>query len=37
LHGGCNNGNSEGNTNNGGLNKTCNFCGLKGHKEAGCF
>ena len=37
LHCGHNNGNSEGNTNNGGSSKTCTFCGLKGHKEAGCF
>jgi hypothetical protein len=22
---------------NGGSNKTCNFCGVKGHKEAQCF
>jgi hypothetical protein len=36
LHDGHNNGNSEGNTNNGGSSKTCNFCGLKA-KEAGCF
>ena len=33
-HGGHTNGDSEGNTSS---NKTCNFCGLKGHKEAGCF
>ena len=37
LHGGRSNGESEGNTNNGGSGKTCNFCGLKGHKETGCF
>ena len=37
LHSGCNNGDSEGNTNSGGSSKTCNFCGLEGHKEAGCF
>jgi hypothetical protein len=37
LHGGRNNGDSEGNTSNGGSGKTCNFCGLKGHKEADCF
>ena len=37
LHGGHSNGNSEGNANNGGSGKTCNFCGLKGHKETGCF
>ena len=37
LHGGHNNGNSEGNTSNGGLSKTFNFCCLKGHEEAGCF
>ena len=30
-------GNSGGNTNNGGSNKTCNFCGLKGHKDTGYF
>ena len=34
LHGGRVNGDSEGNTSS---SKTCNFCGLKGHKEAGCF
>ena len=34
LHGGRANGDSEGNTSS---SKTCNFCGLKGHKEAGCF
>jgi hypothetical protein len=37
MHGGCMNGDDEGNTNNGSSNKTCNFCGLKGHKESGCF
>jgi hypothetical protein len=37
LHGGRSNGESEGNTNNGGSGKTCNFCGLIGHKETGCF
>jgi hypothetical protein len=37
LHGGCSSGKSEGNTNNGGSGKTCHFCGLKGHKETGCF
>ena len=37
LYGGRNNGGSEGNTINGGSGKMCNFCGLKGHKEAGCF
>jgi hypothetical protein len=37
LHGGHNNGDSEGNTSNSGSSKTCNFCGLKGHKEVGCF
>jgi len=37
LHGGHSNGKSEGNTNNGDSGKTCNFCGLKGHKETGCF
>ena len=37
LHGGCNNGDGEGNTNNGGSGKTYNFCGMKGHKESGCF
>jgi len=37
LHGGRSNGKSEGYTNNGGSGKTCNFCGLKGHKETGCF
>jgi len=37
LHGGRSNGESEGNTNNGGSGKTCNFCSLKGHKETGCF
>jgi len=25
------------NTNKGGSGKTCNFCGLKGHIETGCF
>ena len=34
LHGGHTNGDSEGNTSS---NKMCNFCGLKGHKEAGFF
>jgi len=33
LHGGCRNGESEGNTDNGGSGKMCNFCGLKGHKK----
>jgi hypothetical protein len=37
LHGGRYNSNSEGDTNNGSSGETCNFCGLKGHKEAGCF
>ena len=26
-----------GNTVNGGPGKTCNFCGVKGHKETQCF
>jgi hypothetical protein len=34
VKGGRTNGNNEGNT---GSNKMCNFCGLKGHKETGCF
>ncbi len=33
LHGGRTNNNNGGNSSN----KTCNFCGLKGHKEEGCF
>ncbi len=33
MHGGLANGDSEGNTSS----SKCNFCGLKGHKEAGCF
>ena len=37
LHGGCTDGDSGGNTKTGGSNKMCNFCGLKGHKEEGCF
>jgi hypothetical protein len=37
LHGGRSNGNSDGNTSNGGSGKICNFCGLKGHKETSCF
>ena len=37
MHGGRNNGDSAGNTNNGSSGKTCNFCGLKGHEEASCF
>ena len=34
LHGGRENSNEGGNT---GSNKKCNFCGLKGHKEAECY
>ena len=37
LHSGRNNGDSDGNRSIGGSCKTCNFCCLKGHKEAGCF
>ena len=37
LHGGRTDGDRGGNTKTGGSNKTCNFCGLKGHKEEGCF
>ena len=37
LHGDRTDGDSEGNMKIGGSNKTCNFCGLKGHKEEGCF
>jgi hypothetical protein len=33
LHSGCSNGKSEGNTNNGGSGKMCNFCSLKGIKK----
>ena len=34
MHGGCGNSDKGGNT---GSNKKCNFCGLKGHKEAECY
>ena len=37
LHSGCVDSEGGNKTKSGGFNKTYNFCGLKRHKEAGCF
>ncbi len=37
LNGRCTGESEGGNTGNSSFNKTCNFCGVKGHKESQCF